>query len=233
MPLLNRMTLKKLRIKAYKDEDRSFDDEVGIFEAMFNPSSFSQKYEIQFSKRQGISTTGTELKYLYNLPRELNIKLILDGTGVHEDGFFQILGSPTVSERVKEFIDLTFRMNGDIHEPNYLVATWGAGLIFFCRLASVNVSYTSFNRDGSPLRAELDITLISDDEVEKRAAEENKKSPDLTHHRVVKSGDTLPLLAKEIYGSAGHYLRVAQVNKLDDFRNLTPGQELIFPPLES
>ena len=104
---------------------------------------------------------------------------------------------------------------------------------FFCRLASVNVSYTSFHRDGTPLRAELDINLVSDQNVKKRLAEENKSSPDLTHHRVVKSGDTLPLLAKEIYGSAGHYLRVAQVNNLDDFRNLTPGQELFFPPLES
>ena len=30
----------------------------------------------------------------------------------------------------------------------------------------------------------------------------------------------------------GYYLRVAQANNLDDFRNLTPGQELFFPPLE-
>jgi nucleoid-associated protein YgaU len=48
---------------------------------------------------------------------------------------------------------------------------------------------------------------------------------------VVKSGDTLPLLAKEIYGSSEYYLRVAEVNGIDDFRNLTPGQQIIFPPL--
>jgi nucleoid-associated protein YgaU len=47
----------------------------------------------------------------------------------------------------------------------------------------------------------------------------------------VKSGDTLPLLAKEIYGSSRYYLRLAQVNHIDDFRNLQPGQEIIFPPL--
>ena len=48
----------------------------------------------------------------------------------------------------------------------------------------------------------------------------------------MKSGDTLPLLCKEIYGSPEHYLRVAQANNLNNFRNLTPGQEIIFPPLE-
>ena len=47
---------------------------------------------------------------------------------------------------------------------------------------------------------------------------------------MVVDGDTLPLLCREIYGSASYYLRVAQVNRLDDFRNLTAGQELIFPP---
>jgi hypothetical protein len=241
MPLLDRMKLKKLTIKAYEDRKRSKPVKKGTFEgtfeAMFNPTSFSQKYEIQYGYKQAVNSTDKEAVFARSKPRELNIKLILDGTGVHEMGIFRLAGRPTVSDRVKEFIDLTFRMNGNIHEPNFLLVEWGGkedgGLIFSCRLASVNVSYTSFNRDGSPLRAELDIILISDKEVKKRLREDNMKSPDLTHHRVVKSGDTLPLLAKEIYGSAGHYLRVAQVNKLDDFRNLTPGLELIFPPLES
>ncbi len=35
-----------------------------------------------------------------------------------------------------------------------------------------------------------------------------------------------------IYGSSTYYLWVAQVNNLDDFRNLTPGQKIFFPPLE-
>ena len=48
----------------------------------------------------------------------------------------------------------------------------------------------------------------------------------------MKSGDTLPLLSKAMYGSSQYYLRVAQINNLDDFRNLTPGQAIIFPPLE-
>jgi nucleoid-associated protein YgaU len=64
-------------------------------------------------------------------------------------------------------------------------------------------------------------------------ATEAKSSPDLTHSRIVKAGDTLPLLSKEIYGTANHYLWIAQQNQLDDFRNLMPGQRLFFPPLVS
>ena len=82
-------------------------------------------------------------------------------------------------------------MNGDIHEPNYLTVEWG-DLTFSCRLESVNITYTNFERDGTPLRAELDVSLISDIEAEKRLREESMSSPDLTHSRVLRSGDTLP-----------------------------------------
>jgi hypothetical protein len=236
MPLLKRMKLQKLTIKAYKKRARSAGDLIGTFEAMFNPDTFAQKYEIEYGKYQGLNSTNKAVHYSRSKPRELNLKLVLDGTGVQDAGFRQIRKKPTVSQRVKEFLDLTFRMNGAIHEPNFLLVEWGGtekdGLIFACRLLDVNVTYTSFNRDGSPLRAELDINLIGDQEAKKRMAVENKSSPDLTHSRMVKSGDTLPLLTKEIYGSAQYYLRVAQVNNLDDFRNLTPGQVIIFPPLE-
>nr|VFK36492.1 MAG: hypothetical protein BECKSD772F_GA0070984_100228 [Candidatus Kentron sp. SD]VFK39171.1 MAG: hypothetical protein BECKSD772E_GA0070983_100228 [Candidatus Kentron sp. SD]VFK77813.1 MAG: hypothetical protein BECKSD772D_GA0070982_100227 [Candidatus Kentron sp. SD] len=228
MALSNPFKLEKLKIKAYKSRSRSMRDLIGTFEAMFNPTSFTQKHEIIYGCKQGMNSSGREVDYQRSKPTDLSLQLILDGTGVDP---FSPGGKKKVSEQVKEFLDLTFRMNGSIHEPNYLVAEWGE-LIFSCRLGSVEVSYTSFNRDGAALRAELDITLLSDKEVKARMAEENKSSPDLSHGRIVKSGDTLPLLCNEIYGSMAHYPRVAEVNNLDDFRRLVPGQRIIFPPLE-
>jgi len=226
--LSNPFKLEKLKIKAYSDIERSA--AVGTFEAMFNPESFKRSYAIAYSSRQGMSSSDQSAAYTRSRPSDLNIKLLLDGTGVHEMGILQLGAQPTVSERVTEFLHLTFEMNGDIHEPNYLIVEWG-DLSFSCRLGSVDVTYNSFDKDGKALRAELNVTLLSDVEPEKRLRQENKTSPDLTHTRLVKSGDTLPLLTKEIYGSSIHYLFVAAHNKLDDFRNLTPGQELLFPPL--
>jgi nucleoid-associated protein YgaU len=227
--LKNLFKLEKLKIKAYPNNKRNSAERIGTFEAMFNPTSFQQKYAIQYGKNQGFNSTNKKVNYARSKPTDLNLKLILDGTGVHEMGILR-LRQKTVSERVEQFLKLTFRMNGKIHEPNYLVVEWG-DLIFSCRLGSVDISYTSFDRDGAALRAELDVNLIADVAVKKRMAIENKSSPDLTHSRIVKSGDTLPLLSKEIYGDSSYYLRVAQANNLDDFRNLQPGQEIFFPPL--
>ena len=111
---------------------------------------------------------------------------------------------------------------------------WGKGPLenFDSRLMSVDIEYTSFERNGSPLRAVLKTSFTEDLDPEKRTAQERSSSPDLTHTRIVRSGDTLPLLSKEIYGSAKYYLQLARVNNLSNFRDLTPGTELIFPPLE-
>ena len=232
--MLDLFKLEKLTVTAYSDEDRK--KKVGDpFEAMFNPPSYSRKYELQFADDRSTGNSKPRRIYARSGPDELSIKLILDGTGVHQMGITNLFGdNKTVSERIKDFLEMAYHMNGEIHEPNYLTVTWGSdtNLDFECRLSSVNITYSSFNRDGTPLRAELDVKFLADTAAAKRLALENKQSPDLAHTRIVKSGDTLPLLTYAVYGSSSHYVRVAQVNELDDFRNLTPGQELFFPPLE-
>jgi hypothetical protein len=233
MALDNLFKLEKLKIEAYSNVERS--NPVGKpFEAMFNPESFSRKFEIVYGNNQGLNTSDKSANFTRNAPVDLNLKLILDGTGVTELVMLPLplgLGNTKkVSERVEDFLKLAFYMNSSTHEPNYLKVSWG-DLSFPCRLGSVNINYTNFDRSGHALRAELDLQLISDEDVKKRLAKENKNSPDLTHSRIVMAGDTLPLLTKQIYGSSVHYLLVAQFNRLDDFRNLTPGQRLYFPPL--
>ena len=231
---LSLFKLEKLKIKAYETKSRG-GFPTKTFEAMFNPSSFKQSYQIIWGNkdRQGYNSSGLEVEYTRSKPERLDIDLLLDGTGVDQMGIVSVLGgTKSVSDRVKDFLDATFRYNGNIHEPNFLVVEWGS-LIFSCRLESVDITYNSFDRDGTPLRAELKVTFISDKEAKRLAKEENKKSPDLTHSRIVRAGDTLPLLTNAVYGSSAYCLDVARFNQLDDFRNLTPGQQILFPPLES
>jgi hypothetical protein len=229
MGLGNLFKLEKLKIRAYKSRARGTGDLLGTFEAMFNPESYQQTWAITYGPPRGTGTSLPKAIYHRHKPSDLKIKLLLDGTGVDEMGIAALAGRKTVAKRVEEFLKLTFRMRGQNHEPNYLKVEWG-DLIFSCRLGSVVISYTSFDRDGTALRAELDTTFLAEVDDKKRLAEENKSSPDLTHHRVVRAGDSLLLLTKEIYGTADPYLVVAAANGLDDFRNLVPGQERSFRP---
>lgn len=228
--MLSLFKLEKLKIEAYPDPARGGTPKE--FEVMFNPESFKETYEVLYDKSQGVGSSGTEIVFIKNKPSDLNLNLVFDGTGVTEMGVMAFGETKSVNERVTDFLQNTFNMQSDTHQPSYLRIKWG-DINLPCRLASVSINYTSFDRDGKALRAELDAKFISDVEVGIRLRQENKTSPDLTHKRLVCEGDTLPLLSKTIYGSSEHYLFIAKANNLDDFRNLQAGQELSFPPLDS
>jgi nucleoid-associated protein YgaU len=225
--------LQKLQVQAYGNHLRAGLPQKSV-EVMFNPASFSVKYANNFGKEQGINTSGQRLTYASTKSAEISLDLVLDGTGVTDLGGMALIGKgqPSVARQVDDFMQTCFVPDGKLHEPRFLKLQWGDAELkdFSCRLQSVDITYTLFDRAGSPLHATLKTTFVGDGENPKWLYQ--KSSPDLTHTRIVRGGDTLPLLAIEVYGSAAYYLRLAQANGLDDFRNLTPGQELLFPPLE-
>jgi LysM repeat protein len=236
MPLSLFNKLQKLKINVYGNR-RRIGLPKGTFTVMFNPTSISTQHENKFSKLQGINTRGRVAKYAYSRSNAVKLDLILDGTGVTDFDISTLLGwgTDSVSDQIKKFLNLCFHMDGSIHEPKFLKIQWGSGILsdFDCRLQSVETEYSLFDKDGTPLHAVLKTVFIEDADPSKQNRLAGKNSPDLSHTRIVKSGDTLPLLSKEIYGSAQYYLRIAQINNIDDFRNLKPGQEIIFPPLDS
>ena len=219
--------LEKLKIEIYETRDRNGVNPES-FEAMFNPESFTQSFTNHFSAPKIFGGVSDEVGFTSTSPRKLKFKLILDDTGVTSSFSFFAL---TLTERVEKFIKDAAYVDGDTHEPQFLRVKWGTYSLD-CRIESLDVKYTLFDRGGNALRAELDIAFIEDVSEYIKQRETKMSSPDLTHVRVVKKGDTLPMMAKEIYGFSDYYIQVAQHNKLKNFRKLQPGMEISFPPLE-
>lgn len=234
MSIFSSAKLEKATIRSYIKPEREglLYNEYGF---MFNPESYSISFQNNYSKAQGLGCTSSTANFLNSSPETLRFKIIIDATGVEEDLTFANLRSRKNTDRVAKEIKFLrehiIEHDGDIHQPRYLVVIWGS-LNFPCRLESAQVNYTLFDKDGIPLRAEVDVTFFYDRERKIQKAIENKKSPDLTHVRIVKAHDQLPLMCEEIYGASQYYVHVAKANNLSDFRNLKPGQEIYFPPIE-
>ena len=92
--------------------------------------------------------------------------------------------------------------------------------------------YKLFNSAGLPIRATVSSSFVESLSRREQAVEAGRESADLTHKRIVKAGDTLPLMAKRIYGDPSFYMEIARVNNLKNFRELKVGQELILPPIK-
>jgi hypothetical protein len=223
--------LEKMLILAFESardaETGGTTDAKASFEALINPETYTLEYKVKTSDGQGQGTSGAQTKFEYTLPEELTFDFLFDNTGI-------IDGRPRpegVHADVDAFRKLLTEYQGSSHEPYHLKLVWG-NLVFKGRAVEVGITYKLFNSDGQPVRAVVRVKFKGSIEDEMRAAVENRESPDLTHRRRVKPGDTLPFLCFQVYGDPRHYLLVAAENRLDDFRSLTVGQVLSFPPLD-
>lgn len=214
--------LKKMLIEAYKTPDYS-GSAADSFSVMFNPTSFSRKYEVEYDDRQGAGDSSSPQIFGKIKPQEYSFEFLFDGTGTAADKI-------DVQKTVDRLLAVAGKLDGDIHRPMYLKIVWGA-LLSKCVLKSAETTYTLFKPDGYPLRAKVKATFAENVEDALRVAEERKSSPDLTHRRVVREGDHLSLMCHQIYGDPAYYLEVARFNQLKNYRRLAVGQVLLFPPV--
>lgn len=226
MSLSNEQALDKLKIYAY--DDSGYGEEYLIFkkpfEVQFNPSEYDLSYEIEWENQQADNQTDAEQVFKRIKPSDLSFSFMIDGTGASGK-------KPVVKDEIASLFEYAYRYNGEKHKPNYLKVVWGK-LEFRGVLQRINISYTLFLPNGEPLRAKADITLASHKDAELQLAENKPASPDLTHLRKVKDGDTLPMLCHKIYGDSKYYTEVARYNSLANFRKLATGTRIYFPPLK-
>jgi hypothetical protein len=219
----DRGTLERLTIKAYEKADY-FGSPVSEFEAYVNPNEIVLSYEMEYDSAQGSGTTGSRMEFKKVKPGDMSLTFFLDGTGAN--------GRPLdVQQSIAQFQTVT-GYNGNIHRPNYLKVVWGTLQVKRCVLKSASIAYKMFKPDGVPLRAVITANFTDNSDDRTRVARAQDQSPDLTHARVVQAGDDLPTLCSRIYGDPRLYIKVAEANALDHFRDLAPGTRILFPPME-
>ncbi len=225
---INNGQMTKLRIEAYSDPQFSDPIDDGEFTALMNPEKYSIRYEIEHNNEQAPGTSTNAPKYNRQPPGRLEFDFVFDRTGVVRDYEPKENG---VIDDVENFKKVVLQYQGANHKSNYLILKWGS-LYFKGTMIDLNLEFKVFKPDGAPIRAVAKATFQGFIENDLRVAMENAQSPDLTHLRTVKHGDTLPLLSYRIYGDSKYYLEVAKANKLSNFRKLTVGDQLFFPPIE-
>jgi len=220
------MALVKLKIEAFKDSQCTSSTGNSI-EAMFNPESYTRKYQAEYGDPNVIgSSDGTKIFRKIN-GSDITLKLIADGTGVVP----LPKGVKSVDDYIKKVKGITLAFQGIEHRPNFLKVIWGS-LSFICVCESLNINYTLFKADGSVLRATIELVLSENTDFKTKSKKAQKSSPDLTHIRTVKAGDTLSLMAYQIYGDSAYYLEIARVNNLRSVHDIKPGDQIYFPPLK-
>lgn len=234
------MKLAKLTIEAYDNENLT-GKAKHKFIAQINPDGYSHSHTVKNTGDGKCNTNKGQMlpqnePYKHTSPETVNFKLVFDGTGAVPKST-----RDTVFKQIDKLKDTCYYYNGKIHRPSYLKLKWANNFnrvktgskYFTCQLTSMKLAYKMFTPDGIPLRAEADLTFQEFRNAQTIVEAAAPSSPDLTHIRLVRQGDRLPLMCYEIYNDSSLYLQVAKANNITNFRYIQPGQQIFFPPLKS
>jgi Contractile injection system tube protein len=230
----DRKKLEKLVIRSFENRDFSGEDPNKKFTTPINPESFTQTFKVNADTSQGHGNPGTEARYKSTEPEQLRLEFVLDGTKTMEGygGDNKDYISKKVHDQLDDLKNCVYNFDGKIHRPRFLIVMWGSEINFNCVLSNLDLNYTLFEPDGSPLRVKVNATFLAHKSREQLLAESRASSPDLTHYRKVKQGDRLDLLSNSIYNDSKYFMQVGKVNGLTTIRQVKPGTDLYFPPFD-
>ncbi|MEI9921435.1 MAG: LysM peptidoglycan-binding domain-containing protein [Bacteroidota bacterium] len=231
--------LTKVKITAYKsagfEDNKKISD--GEFVALVNPEGYNRSYKVKYKDQQASGTKAQQMTFDKIEPEDIDFEFLFDKTGALPGTFKGTTDAEVKNESkdgiwpdVEKFKKVVYAYKGEIHQPPFLILQWGE-LLFKCVLREMTINFKLFRPDGTPLRAVAKAKFTATVENELRVRQQSNASPDITHVRIVKAGDTLPLLAYDVYGEPSYYIQVAKANNLFSFRHLEPGMKIFFPPI--
>ncbi len=231
----------RLKIMAFSSNKYSAPPKLAtVF--LINPASYTHEHKVNYNEDVPVGSPGAPLRFKGISPEVISFDVVFDATGAI-DGSLPLgkltqgklpnlpINKIPIGLQITLFKKVCFTYNGDIHEPNYLILQWGS-LIFKCKLTSLKIEYTLFQKNGLPLRAKASCSFTKALDADTIAKQANNKSPDLTHAIEVRPGDTLPVICNKVYGDPSYYVEVAKFNNLVNFRKLKPGTKLYLPPIK-
>jgi hypothetical protein len=217
--MLDSAQLTKLTIEPYRDQE--FREPAGPpWRALLNPTELAFSRKNNYRATPSAGTSAPQQSYGGGEPDQVQIDLLVDGTGVIE-------GDGSVGDRLDGLLALT-EFQGDTHQPYYVHAYWGR-FDFRGVLTQVDVTYKLFDRDGEPLRATAKVTLKEVVGPEELAAKDRTESPDLFQTWQVSEGERLDAIAHRVYGDAAFWRPLAAANRLANPGGLVAGQILLLP----
>jgi Contractile injection system tube protein/LysM domain len=197
---------------------------------LFNPNELSVSQSNSWSADQVPGREAPELTFGGGQGGTMSLALVLDTTDTgdsvtkHSGKLLELM---KLDESLPEYDKdkLTGR-------PPWVKFHWGDMHSFKAVVTSLDLTFTYFADDGTPLRARANLSLRQyepDANWGKQNPTSGTPHPERVHR--VRPGDTLDRIAAEHYGSATSWRVIADANGVRDPLALAPGMLLSIPKL--
>jgi nucleoid-associated protein YgaU len=194
-----------------------------VIDFRFNPTEYQLQKSNNFSE---IAIPGLEsppIQFVRGNSEKLTVELLADTSDTLDDVRVKYVN------KVRDLM----RINKESHAPPIVRFVWGKTVEneFKGVIDSLNVTYTLFTPEGTPLRAKLSLTLKEYRPVEIQLKARPKTSPDVEKTWVVRRGDKYSSIAAAVYRDPAQWRAIAEANQVKDPRVLRPGTVLTLPKI--
>ncbi|HET9656120.1 MAG TPA: hypothetical protein VFP72_12245 [Kineosporiaceae bacterium] len=197
----------------------------------FNPSDLTLTRSASWSGPAAKGRNAPQLKFEGGQSGTVTLSLTLDAT----------VDGSSVVDRVSTLLSLVSVAGGlpgsdpsrQSVRPAWVELHWGKlDVPFRAVVQRLQVRYTYFAADGTPLRAKVDLSLLQYDDQDVLPRQNPTSFTPAPHavHRVL-PGETLDRVAAREYGDPGRWRLIAQANGIDDPLRIPSGTSLVVPEL--
>ena len=188
---------------------------------LFNPEEYSRSKENSWTTTPGLRADAAGTRFAGGTPGDLAMQLLFDVLETGED--------------VRKYTGKLWEMAKECEsrqdarpKPPICLFQWGPEESFQTVIVSLNIRFTLFREDGTPVRAVASV-IFQELESERPAIRDSGANGNLYRSRVVREKDTLSLIASEEYGDARKWRVIADANDIENPLLLTPGRILTIP----
>lgn len=199
----------------------------------FNPQQYTISKLNQWTAKLVAGASLPMIQFGGGLGRELTLQLLFDASDSASADV------RNVTDRLLLMMEVAVPASGDpaAARPPTVTFAWGPTVSFTAVARQLNIQYTLFGPDGSPIRALCTLTLVQIAKADSRSTSgpteaessivQSNAPPPAVH--TVSEGDSLPSIAQSAYGSPSRWREIAQANAIDDPLRPPRGQPLAIP----
>ncbi|HEU4833214.1 MAG TPA: LysM peptidoglycan-binding domain-containing protein [Pyrinomonadaceae bacterium] len=194
-----------------------------VIDFCFNPTEYQLQKSNNFSE---IAIPGLEsppIQFVRGNSAKLTVELLADTSDTLDD----------VRDKYVTKVRELMKVKPESHAPPIVRFVWGKSEknAFRGVIESLNITYTLFSPEGTPLRAKLSLTLKEYRPVPDQLNDPPRNSPDVEKSWVVRRGDKYSSIAASVYRDPEQWRAIAEANEVKDPRVLRPGTVLTLPKI--
>jgi nucleoid-associated protein YgaU len=220
-------------------EQASLEIEGGdTIDCWFNPKEYTIAKANQWEVKPVTGVALPTAQYSGGQPRKLSLQLLFDSTDSDS------LDVSDVTAKLFKMMEAQASLGSgkgkNSGRPPMVTFVWGSTVTFKAVADNLSVQYTLFRADGTPVRAQAQLSLIQADKARDKSSGKGASKPQNPTTRAqpglgshtVRDGDSLASIAFAHYRDPTRWRAIAEANGIDNPLHVRRGTPLVVPRLE-